>query len=114
MSKEIKYDIQKTYLELPSGKKVVKISWNGNNPTIDIRRFSDDGIPMKGISLKEKELKDVIKALEKAYSDSDEKEDNRESVDLRSVLKDVPDIVDLREKGYITKNGKIKLELIKK
>jgi hypothetical protein len=62
MAKEFKSEIIKVF-DSDSPKKIAIIKWGDNEPTIDIRRFSNDGIALKGVSLSVNEIDDVVVGL---------------------------------------------------
>jgi hypothetical protein len=115
MAKEFKSEIIKVF-DSDSPKKIAIIKWGDNEPTIDIRRFSNDGIALKGVSLSVNEIDDVVVGLHVAklhYEDlySPKPIDRRETVDLMSKLNSAPDIVDTRTRGYVTHDNKVVFKL---
>ena len=44
-------------------KELNLVSWNGNEPKIDLRTWSPEGIALKGLTLTEDEAKELCKAL---------------------------------------------------
>jgi len=65
---EKQYEIIKSLAELPANEgdkyhlEVNLISWYGNEPKIDIRRWTEDHSKMtKGITLTEEEFEQIIK-----------------------------------------------------
>ena len=73
MSKNrITYEVKKVLAELSNTKsgykKVVKlVSWNNAEPKIDIREWTPDNTPAKGIALNEDEAKNLFDGLTKYY-----------------------------------------------
>lgn len=118
MAKEFKSEILKVY-DSPSAKKVSIIKWGNNEPTIDIRRFTSEGVPLKGISLSPSEVDDVIvnlhiaKTYFKQYSPAltEPIVDSRETINIMDRISSAPSIVNYREQGHITQDSCIVFKL---
>lgn len=79
MASEVKYEIINTIgvisINEKSGwkKELNRISWNGREPKYDLRDWSEDHSKMgKGITLTEKELRELIKVVKNELSFLDE------------------------------------------
>lgn len=71
----MKYEIVKEIMVLPSDKEfhteVNLISWNGNDPKVDIRRWTKDREKMsKGICLTEEEFKAIVEKYGGTYNEN--------------------------------------------
>ena len=117
MAKEFKSEVIKVY-DSESAKKVSIIKWGDNPPTIDIRRFNNEGVPLKGISLNPEEVDDVIVSLHiaktffKEYSPTlTPVVDKRETINIMDRLKTAPSIVDNRTLGHVTVDSLIVMKL---
>lgn len=64
---EIKYEILKEIFSVKSeNRTMIKLnymSWNGGEPKYDLRKWSSDNRPYKGITLTEEELSKVVDGL---------------------------------------------------
>ena len=53
-------------------KELNFISWNGKEPKIDLRKWSPQGIALRGLTLTEDEAKDLQKVLNDMFSEQTE------------------------------------------
>lgn len=108
---KITSDIEQVYGVLSetgkSRKIYARISWNGRDGKSEIRSTftNSDGeeIVGKGISLSDDEMDVLIDAYQKKKAD----EAAHAPVNFDDVFASAPDIVEKREQGYDTENGKI-------
>lgn len=107
-------------------KSVAMIKWGKNEETLDIRRFSQDGVPMKGISTNHAEAVELFRILKSeenidrlfdegpvSTAATAEEEPKRQAVNLYEILGDVEAIHHSRKRGYVTIDGRIELKFKK-
>lgn len=67
----VNYEIKEEFGTISSEKgyetKVVSASWNGGPVRYEIRKFSQEGDPFKGIRLKEQEMREIKEILNKMF-----------------------------------------------
>ena len=50
-------------------KELNLVSWNGKEPKIDLRKWSPEGIALRGLTLTEDEAKELQKALNDMFAE---------------------------------------------
>ena len=53
-------------------KELNFISWNGKEPKYDLRSWSPEGIPLRGVTLTEDEAKELQKVLNEMFTEQAE------------------------------------------
>ena len=53
-------------------KELNIVSWNGREPKYDLRSWSPEGIPLRGVTLTEDEAKELQKVLNDMFSEQAE------------------------------------------
>lgn len=104
--RNISFEIIETYSTVDTfsdGSKLVicLISWNGNEPRLELRHIKANGHFGSGVAFSKKKL---IKALKDVPD-----EIIKQSVDFEDIFKSAEKIDMLRDNGYVTTNGKITL-----
>lgn len=92
-------------------KKIyASISWNDREAKDEIRLVKKDvngnDVVGKGIALTDDEMENLIKAYHKKKAE----EEVHKPVDFSQIFDRAPNIVEQREKGYVTKDGAIVLQ----
>lgn len=114
----------KTYGKLSDNKLVGSVQWFKLEPKfVDIRKFyvdkeSGDTVLTGGISLDRSEAKKLHTILGKLLDgedmeDTDDEEDDRESVDFQEIFDSSSGIIEKRKSGMTTVNGFIQIKLTK-
>lgn len=53
-------------------KELNLVSWNGKEPKYDLRNWSPEGIPLRGVTLTEDEAKELQKVLNDKFAEQTE------------------------------------------
>ncbi|MBQ3291822.1 MAG: hypothetical protein IJH43_05565 [Mogibacterium sp.] len=53
-------------------KELNLVSWNGKEPKYDLRNWSPEGIPLRGVTLTEDEAKELQKVLNDMFAEQTE------------------------------------------
>ena len=53
-------------------KELNIVSWNGREPKYDLRSWSPEGIPLRGVTLTEDEAKELKKVLKDVFAEQTE------------------------------------------
>ena len=53
-------------------KELNIVSWNGKEPKYDLRKWSHEGIPLRGVTLTEDETKELQKVLNDMFAEQAE------------------------------------------